>query len=140
LARRTARETAFKVLYSLDIGRGEVEKEIDYFTELDGLDQQEIRFVRSLVQGTQEQIEDIDASLSSFLRGWRWERISAVDRAILRLAAYEIKYRDDIPVKVSINEAVELAKVFSSIESSAFINGVLDSFALKEGVPDPARQ
>jgi len=140
LARRTARETAFKVLYSLDIGKGEAEKEIDYFTELEGLDQQETRFARSLVQGTQEHIEDIDASLSSFLRGWRWERILAVDRAILRLAAYEIKYRDDIPVKVSINEAVELAKVFSSIDSSAFINGVLDSFALKEGVPDPARQ
>lgn len=85
-------------------------------------------FMRSLVEGTLRHLPEIDAEIQKFLRGWELKRIANVDRAILRLAFYEIMFREDIPEKVVLNEAVELAKAYSDEQSYRFVNGVLSSF------------
>ena len=76
-----------------------------------------------------EKLEEIDAILNEKATGWKTSRMNKVDLAILRLAVYEIKWDDDVPVKVAINEAVELAKKFSGEEGPAFVNGVLAKIA-----------
>lgn len=87
------------------------------------------RFALELVQGVLAFREEIDQRLRSLSEHWRLERMSIVDRNILRLGAYEVLYRTDIPPKVSIDEAVELAKEYGDEKSSAFVNGILDALA-----------
>jgi N utilization substance protein B len=89
------------------------------------LNTNDIRFSQEIIRGTLDKLEYIDRLLQSNITGWTKERIAKVDLAILRLALYEILFRDDIPESVSINEALELAKKYSTDESSGFINGVL---------------
>ena len=79
----------------------------------------------SKTDGTMAHLEEIDNIIGSYAKGWTVERMSKVDKAILRLAVYEIKYAPDVPDGVAVNEAVELAKVYSSDEAPAFINGIL---------------
>jgi len=86
-----------------------------------------LEFAKELVNGVAEKQEEIDALIEKFSKHWKLSRMSAIDRNILRLATYELLYRPDIPPKVSINEAVELAKAFGSEESAAFVNGILDA-------------
>ena len=84
------------------------------------------RYARFLINGTCQQKDKIDALLETVLQNWALKRLSYVDRAILRLAAYEIVYAEKISAAIAINEAVELAKTFSQVESPSFVNGVLD--------------
>jgi N utilization substance protein B len=86
-------------------------------------------FAESLVKGVISHRQDIDEKLSACADNWELSRMAIIDKNILRLAAYEINYRDDIPHAVSINEALEIAKKYSSLESSRFINGILDKVA-----------
>jgi len=83
-------------------------------------------FARDLVLGTCEKKREIDGMIRQSSRNWRLERMSRLDRSILRMAVFEILYREDIPPKVSIDEAVELGKQFGNVESGKFINGILD--------------
>jgi len=83
-------------------------------------------FARELALGTCEKMKEIDSLIRQSSRNWRLERMSRLDRSILRLAVFEILYREDIPPKVSIDEAVELGKRFGNRESGKFINGILD--------------
>ncbi len=128
-ARHRAREVALQILYEIDLvghspeealknilGRTEVSQEVD-------------NFVRDLVQGVIQNREQIDQNIRDFAPAWPLEQISVVDRNILRLAIFEILLDNKIPVKVAINEAVELAKTFGSDNSSRFINGVLGSIS-----------
>ncbi len=85
-----------------------------------------IAFAQELIRGTVEHLAELDRKIAAFAEGWAVERMANVDRNIMRLAAYEIFCRDDIPERVSINEAIELAKRFGSEESAKFINGILD--------------
>lgn len=82
-------------------------------------------FMKQLVAGTVEHIEEIDEILSANLVKWKLNRVANVDRAVLRMAVYEMKYMDDIPKNVTLNEAIELAKAFGGEESGKFVNGVL---------------
>lgn len=82
-------------------------------------------YVLELVEGTERHLDKIDDCLVGFLTGWRLERLSRVDREILRLAVYEMVFRDDVPPKVVVNEAIEMAKHFGTEESGKFVNGVL---------------
>ncbi|WNQ09392.1 transcription antitermination factor NusB [Paenibacillus aurantius] len=82
-------------------------------------------YVQELVEGTEKHLTVIDEILSVYLKGWKIDRLSKIDREVLRLAAYEMIYRDDVPPKVVVNEAIELAKHFGSEESGKFVNGVL---------------
>lgn len=115
-----------KLLYQWDV----TEREVDEFLEESRRGGEEPfavdEFCLELVQGTLKNREPIDAEIQRCVARWSMERMSAVDRNILRLAVYEIIYRSDIPPKATINEAIEIAKKFSSQASAAFVNGVLD--------------
>ena len=83
-------------------------------------------FTTALVQGMREHQTEIDALIGKASRNWRLERMARVDRNLLRLAVYELKYCEDVPAKVAINEAIEIAKRYGTAESPAFVNGILD--------------
>lgn len=121
MKRRIAREKALQALFQIDISDTDVQEAIE--NVLDG--NQADEFLNSLVIGVVDQLETIDTLISQNLENWSIDRLSKVDRAILRIALYEMKFLDEIPVNVSINEAIELAKSFGDEESSKFINGVL---------------
>lgn len=129
MKRRTAREKTLQALYQIDLIGASQEEAIASVTgdKEDGAD-----YLHELVRGTLDNQREIDRTIIAYLRGWTLLRLSYVDRAILRLAVFEMLYRDDIPEKVAINEAVELAKIFSTDESAAFINGTLSSIMHKE--------
>ncbi len=124
--RSLARTVAFQTLYQNDLNPGDLEEFAEAFFEQElPLHEPLLRFARSLVFGTVEKTSEIDAVLSQVAQNWSLSRMTATDRSILRLAAYEILFMDT-PKPVVINEAVELAKKFGSKESAAFVNGVLD--------------
>ena len=128
MSRKIARELAFKVIFSVDFQHEneDVEKLImNLEDETKEITQEDKGYINDIVQGVMAKKEELDEKIRKYLKGWTMDRISKTDLAILRLAIYEITYRDDIPYKVSVNEAVELAKTFSDSTSSSFINGVL---------------
>ena len=128
MSRKAARELAFKTIFSYDF---QADKEqIDALVEILKHEIGEItveddEYIQSVVSGVIDKKEELDEMIQKYLKGWTMDRISRTDLAILRLAVFEILYREDIPYKVSVNEAVELAKIFSDDSSSSFINGVL---------------
>lgn len=119
--RRTAREKAMQILFQLDMNESNPTKAIANVVGQEETNQ----LLNVLVQGVSDKHEEIDQIISSHLENWTIDRIASVERIILRMATYEIKYLDDIPKNVSINEAVELAKKFGDEKSGSFINGVL---------------
>lgn len=124
---RTARrEIVFKLLYSLEIQKTSNNEEIKLFIENNGiLDDEDKKYIEEMAHGIIENNEEISKEISNNLKkDWSIERISKIDLALLKLAIYEIKYKQ-IPFKVAINEAVELAKKYGEDQSSSFINGVL---------------
>ena len=128
MSRKIARELAFKVIFSVDFQHEneDVEKLImNLEDETKEITQEDKGYINDIVQGVMAKKEELDEKIRKYLKGWTMDRISKTDLAILRLAIYEITYRDDIPYKVSVNEAVELAKTFSDSTSSSFIKGVL---------------
>ncbi len=134
-ARRIARERALQALYQLDMaGAGPSSDALEAAwaaAQEDGpVDTSAKGFSRELVEGVRGHLPEIDALISEHSQNWRLDRMSRIDRNVLRLGVFELKFRDDIPRKVTINEAVELGKTFGSEESSAFINGLLDRVAL----------
>ncbi|MBR7092980.1 MAG: transcription antitermination factor NusB [Clostridia bacterium] len=126
--RREARELAFVLLFeqtfSPQTAIGDI---LQVAGEARGVE--EDGFALSLAQGTAEHLEDIDAKISAYSVNWNKDRLSRVALSLLRLCVYEIFYRDDIPVSVSINEAVELAKTYGGADDASFVNGVLGGIA-----------
>ncbi|WP_456278336.1 transcription antitermination factor NusB [Bacillus sp. AK128] len=127
--RRQAREKALQVLFQLDLNEQAPQAAIAHVLEEEDTNS----FLEELVFGTTSHQEDIDTILKSNLENWTIERIGNVDRAILRLAIYEMKHEPTIPMNVSMNEAIELAKVFGDDDSSKFINSVLSK--VKDQLP-----
>ena len=124
--RRVARETALRVLYTIDVGKQPVEEVLSETLEANDLDEKGVEFTRSLVTGTLRSQKEIDGQLDRIAVGFPTIRQTAVDRNILRLAAAEILFRvSDAPPGAVVNEAVELAKKYSTAESGRFVNGVL---------------
>jgi transcription antitermination protein NusB len=123
VSRRVAREKALQSLYQIDMADVPVEEAIRHVTEDGGL--KDLSFLRKLVTGTEANLERIDAVIGQYASGWELDRMASVDRNVLRLAVYELLHETDVPVSVVINEAVELAKAFSTPESGKFVNGVL---------------
>jgi transcription antitermination protein NusB len=132
MSRRLAREVAFKVLFQSDIGKNQLEPALTQLLAESGLSEENARFARRLASGVLEHRDALDARLSRYLVNWELSRLAAVDRSVLRLAAYELLYCEDIPAAVSINEALELSKLFNSEESAKFLNGVLDKMVQKD--------
>ena len=133
--RRAARELAMKVLFQWDLVPCRWEKALAYLAEEEQISGGLLDFAEQLVRGVTENAEELDEIIGRYTRDWRLERLATVDRAILRLGLYEILHRDDIPIRVSINEAVELAKVYGTNDSSRFINGLLGQY-VREGLPE----
>jgi N utilization substance protein B len=124
--RRRAREVALKILYGLDILPREVDKTLEEFWFLTRYSPEIREFASRLVKGVMEHKEEIDKLIIKNVTNWTLDRMAAVDRNILRFAIYELLYEEEIPPKVTINEALDIAKKYSTDKSSAFINGILD--------------
>lgn len=134
--RTRAREFALQILYQADITQSDFLEVLGDFwlknSENDSKDPEVKGYAQKLVEGVSKNLEAIDKTIERFAENWRIERMAYVDRNILRLSTYETLYLDDIPIKVAINEAVELAKRFGEEDSSKFVNGVLDKIAKTE--------
>jgi N utilization substance protein B len=126
-ARHKAREIALQVLYEIDAVEHSPESAMDHILASNEVTADIIDFVRVLVSGVLKNREALDQKIRDFAPAWPLDQISIIDRNVLRLAIFEILHDNKIPVKVAINEAVELAKTFGSNNSSRFINGVLGS-------------
>ncbi len=126
-ARRKARALALQALYEVDSVGHEVEEVVTKLLVKGGLSEENGAFVRELVSGVIQNKEKIDLNIQNFAPAWPIKQIPVVDRNILRLAIFEILINNKVPVKVAINEAVELAKTFGGDNSSKFVNGVLGS-------------
>jgi N utilization substance protein B len=125
--RRKARVIALQVLYEVDSVGHEMERALEPFLADGRLNEENAVFARQLTGGVLENKEEIDGYIKRFATAWPLEQISLVDRNILRLAIFEILLDNSVPIKVAINEAVELAKLFGSENSPRFVNGVLGS-------------
>jgi len=128
-SRRKTRETALKILYEIDIVRHEVEEVCSRNLGEGKFTEENISFARELVQGVIDNREKIDVHIKEFASAWPTEQIPVIDRNILRLAIFEILLDNKVPVRVAINEAVELAKQFGGDNSPKFVNGVLGSIS-----------
>jgi len=128
-ARRRARAIALQVLYEIDSVSHDIEEVLTRHLAEGGLSGENADFIRELVSGVIQNKEKIDQHIKEFAPAWPIEQIPVVDRNILRLAIFEILFDNKVPVKVAINEAVELAKTFGSDNSSKFVNGVLGSIS-----------
>ncbi len=126
-ARRKARAIALQVLYEVDSVGHDVETALAHLLAEGVLSEEDAAFSRGLVGGVIQNREKIDQHIKNFAPAWPLEQIPIVDRNILRLAIFEILLDNNVPVKVAINEAVELAKMFGSDNSPKFVNGVLGS-------------
>ncbi|MBA7638235.1 Transcription antitermination protein NusB [subsurface metagenome] len=126
-ARRKARRLALQVLYEIDTVGHKVEEVVTRLLTEAGLSEENAAFTRELVSGVIQNKKKLDRHIRSFAPAWPIEQVPAVDRNILRLAIFEILLDNKVPVKVAINEAVELAKTFGSESSPKFVNGVLGS-------------
>ncbi len=126
-ARHKARELALQALYEIDSVKHKPEDSLRLLAEREEVTQDVTDFARDLVNGVIQHREELDRNIQDFAPAWPLDQISIIDRNVLRIAIFEIVYDNKIPVKVAINEAVELAKSFGSNNSSRFINGVLGS-------------
>lgn len=124
--RTMARQFVLQILYQAEITKGSINDILDKFWDMTDFDHQTREFADQLVYGVIEQLPTIDRAIEKQSKKWKLYRMPIIDLCILRIGAYEIFYLADIPYAVSINEAIELAKEFSTEESSKFINGVLD--------------
>jgi transcription antitermination protein NusB len=127
--RREARELALQLLYALDLNPVEMEEGLRLSRENSRSAQGVRLFAEELVAGVMANRGELDKKISEKSKNWAISRMARVDLNILRLALFELMFRDDIPRNVTINEAIEVAKKFGSEESPAFINGMLDEMA-----------
>lgn len=134
MKRRKAREYALQILFQADFTERTIDRKDleDFWSEKK--ESRDVReFTEDLVKGTLNRLDEIDVMIEKVTEHWLLKRMAAVDRNILRFAAYEILFRGDIPSAVTINEAIEIAKKYSSKEAAPFLNGVLDRLAREVG-------
>jgi len=127
--RTLARELALQALYQMDITHDSYGVSLNNLWQVhdeEDIDEQIKNFATEIVKGVMDNSEAIDAKIAQHATNWQLKRMAVVDRNILRMSCYELMLRDDIPPKVSINEAIELAKKYSSPEAKKFVNGILD--------------
>ncbi len=125
--RSKAREITLQALFCMDMRQDTSPEMLDLYCENYTISKKAFPFFLELVKGIIPVIPEIDAFIERFSANWKISRMSGVDRNAMRIAVYEMLYRKDIPIKVSINEAINLGKKFGAEESGAFINGILDS-------------
>ncbi|MCS7208392.1 MAG: transcription antitermination factor NusB [Fimbriimonadales bacterium] len=124
--RRAVREWALRALYQIDLGSKPVEEAIEEVLGVAALEPDDANAVRELVAGVaRTQLTELDPLIQQYARGWTIDRMAVIDRNLLRLALYELRYHPEQPFKVVINDAIELAKKYSTAESGRFVNGIL---------------
>ncbi len=131
--RRKSREYALQFLYSHDFQKRSWDKEnlaveLATFSHSFDTGKKSVAYGQKIIEGVVSNLKEIDLLLTKHAHNWRLERMAVVDRNILRIAAWEILYCDDIPIQVAINEALEIARRYSTEDAVAFINGILDAF------------
>ena len=136
--RRKAREAAVQYHFWCDLQRGEGPEKLDEFWDFCPATLRAREFAQPLIEGMIAHLPQIDDRIRRYCENYEFHRISPVDRNVLRLAIYEMLYRDDIPPVVSINEAIELAKAYGGADSGRFVNGILDR--IRKDLDRPARE
>jgi transcription antitermination factor NusB len=133
--RTQARELALQLMYQLDLRGDEILDEVTAAVAPGSGDAEMADFARELIFGVREKRAEIDRHIEEVAKNWQLKRMAAIDRNILRLATYELLYREDIPPLVTINEAIDIAKKFSTKNSGPFVNGILDNIRLRAAPP-----
>lgn len=133
--RSRSREFALQILYQIDITHDSPDNALENFwqSHLDEQIDEGIKsFTAELISGAKDNLQEIDKKISQYATNWQLERMAVVDRNIMRIGCFELMFREDIPPKVSINEAVELAKKYSGPEAGKFVNAILDKVKLEK--------
>jgi transcription antitermination factor NusB len=135
--RTRARELSLQILYQLDLRGDEVLDDLDDLLADSGKGEEVQEFARDLILGTAEERDELDSRIAAVAAHWDISRMAAIDRNILRMSVFEMTRRPDVPAKVTINEAIELGKKYSTQQSGAFINGILDRIrrTIEDGAP-----
>jgi len=136
MKRRRAREYALQILFQLDVTDSKSNDNLfeDFWENINEEDDVK-EFAKDIVRGTRENIDTIDEIIKKAAEHWTIDRMAVVDRNILRAATYELLYRPDIPPSVTINEAIDISKKYSTEDSSSFINGILDKISKNRRIP-----
>ncbi len=131
MSRREIREQIFKILFRVEFhSREELEEQVSfYMEELGEIREQDSAYIVNKVHQIAEHLDELDGMVNDAAEKWKTTRMAKAELAIIRLAVYEMKYEEDIPVSVAINEAVELAKVYGSDNGAGFVNGILAKLA-----------
>jgi len=124
--RRKARELALKMLYQMEVNRDTIDRALERYTRIFPYQEDIVAYARTLLAGIRQEQEKLDDYIAKASEHWKVSRITYVDKNILRVAVYEMLYSQDVPPKVAIDEALELAKKFGAEESKDFVNGILD--------------
>jgi transcription antitermination protein NusB len=135
--RRAGRELALKLFFQVDIAGASLEEALTLALDATSHKSETVAFARQLVEGTLAHLAEIEQILRKYPQQWSLERMANVDRCILQLAAYEILFSGDVPAGVAVDEAVELAKKYSTAESGRFVNGILGSLLRDNPAPAP---
>ncbi|PIP36590.1 MAG: transcription antitermination factor NusB [Desulfobacterales bacterium CG07_land_8_20_14_0_80_52_14] len=130
-SRRRSRELAMQALFFMDMAHGVNEEALKRYLDHFPPPEHASAFFLDLVKGVMQTMPEIDALIESASDNWKLSRMSCVDRNVMRIAVYELKYRNDIPPKVAMNEAIDVGKKYGTEESGAFINGILDTIHMK---------
>jgi transcription antitermination protein NusB len=137
--RHLARELALKVLFELEADGGDVDRSLQYHLAESRADAEVADFARSLILGVRAHRPEIDALLAEASRNWGLDQMAKVERTLLRIATFEIRYLPSVPLKAAINESIELAKTFGGPDSGKFVNGILGRIAAEAASrPHPA--
>ncbi len=131
MKRSEIREHIFKLVFCMEFHvQEELQGQLDaYYADMPEITEEERSYIAQKFFGVSEKLSDIDGRINAVAKGWKTERMGKAELAIIRLAVYEMLYDEDVPVKVAINEAVELAKKFGGDDSPAFVNGILAKLA-----------
>jgi transcription antitermination factor NusB len=135
--RTLAREFALQILYQFEITKEKIDDILSAFWDDDAKADQAVKdFTTRLTRGTTENISFIDERIIKYATNWELDRMAIVDRNILRMGCFELLFLEDIPPKVAINEAVEIAKKYSGEDAGKFVNGILDKIKLERKFPN----
>lgn len=128
MSRKTAREIVMQYVYQMEVNNDFSTEKLLYYLDDGDINESDKIFIRESIDSIINNLEDIDKNIDLYLEGWKMERIPKVDLSILRVAINEIDYKENIPDSVAINEAVDMAKKYSTDDSYKYINGVLGSY------------
>lgn len=135
--RRTARELALKILFQVEVGKFTADEALETSFEQVKPAAEDRSYADELVRGVVRHAAELDQVISELARGWSLERLAKVDKNVLRLGLYELAHHRDLPASVVMNDAVEIAKKYSTDESGKFVNGILGSFLRRRDQPAP---